>query len=802
MKDITQFVWRFKALLLSMALVFQLAKPAIAQHEPAQPLAPAHSSTSATPQGNNWPAPMVHQVWDTADEFNGYWACGPTSAVMALAYYQKIPPRAITINSGGVHTNDYGFYVSNIYEANGRRFDTSKPDASGRLAYGAYGQTIGWYCDGYCSGMEPIRNYIRAHGLEAETSNRSSTTTQQDLDYVKEQIDRGYLVIASGTFNGLGHIVLIRGYTDDGRFILNDPYGDPNSPGTYGRTRNGENVTIGFGNNLRFIKWMVVVKGTRAGNNRAVETDNQLLTVGASFNSTIAPNNDDDTFWFDGAAGANIKITMNATSSAIDTFLTLYAPDGRELARNDDANNSTNSEIRAALPTAGRYRFVAGSYNRASGGNYTVAVSQINTPNVEMDDQRWLAFGAPLAGAITPMTDRDTYYFSGSAGTVVNIRMNKANTTLDSWLELYSPSGTFLAYNDDGGGDLNSWLAYRLPVNGTYRIIARSYNLSSNGPYQIRVATDRNNFALGVDADASSVGTPLDDATLATDGSQATAWVSGEAMSQTLRIDLGAVKRLDQAVIRWGEGYATAYGIYYQDAANRWQPLFATQSGDGDVDILGFPAVQARYVTLALWGRPDLTNGYTIREFELHDTSSVLIPLVPPDDMTKPEETNVMPLIPLAPEPDGKAAQPFALGADQESFPLADGDGASHAPQLQITDSYRFPTTTLQIGATTLWSGTTITATAINAHDQDTNQQGSGIVAYRWALIQRSIGPSGNLVIPVGEQATVEITDTAKLEPGDYLLTLQVQDDEGSWSAPVAQTITIPAKLFLPVAVR
>ena len=161
-----------------------------------------------------------------------------------------------------------------------------------------------------------------------------------------------------------------------------------------------------------------------------------------------------------------------------------------------------------------------------------------------------------------------------------------------------------------------------------------------------------------------------------------------------------------------------------------------------------------------------------------------------------------MPLIPLAPEPDGKAAQPFALGADQESFPLADGDGASHAPQLQITDSYRFPTTTLQIGATTLWSGTTITATAINAHDQDTNQQGSGIVAYRWALIQRSIGPSGNLVIPVGEQATVEITDTAKLEPGDYLLTLQVQDDEGSWSAPVAQTITIPAKLFLPVAVR
>ncbi len=49
----------------------------------------------------NLSVPYVHQVFDTADDFNGHCACGPTSAVMALAYFQKIPPNSMTVNAGG-----------------------------------------------------------------------------------------------------------------------------------------------------------------------------------------------------------------------------------------------------------------------------------------------------------------------------------------------------------------------------------------------------------------------------------------------------------------------------------------------------------------------------------------------------------------------------------------------------------------------------------------------------------------------------------------------------------------------------
>jgi hypothetical protein len=56
----------------------------------------------------NWDVPYVHQKWDTpgwwdsAGWWGGNWACGPTSAVMALAYYERLALRA----------EGYGWYVS------------------------------------------------------------------------------------------------------------------------------------------------------------------------------------------------------------------------------------------------------------------------------------------------------------------------------------------------------------------------------------------------------------------------------------------------------------------------------------------------------------------------------------------------------------------------------------------------------------------------------------------------------------------------------------------------------------------
>lgn len=762
----------------------------------------------------NLPAPMVRQVWDTADDFNGHCACGPTSAVMALAYFQKLRPIQMTVNSGGQHTTEYGWHVSNEYVAtNNNRFSTTRATCSppysassgwqvqGPARAGAWGSTT----NGGQADSTRMLEFIRNHGLEAEFSNRSNTTVIQDKNDLKQMLNQGFLVIVSTRMKGLAHILLVRGYTDDDYFILNDPYGNP-TDGNYtsGGSRGGENVRVRFPSaEWTSIRWWIVVKGQRGSSEPRRDTDDnrRFSNFGQTYSGGLTPNTDEDIYWFTANAGTSVKINANADTSNLDTFLELYIPDGRLLTRNDDANGTHNSEIQASLPTNGDYKLVVYSYAHASGGNYHLSLN--SSSSADTDDGRWLPSAGSVPGTITPNSDRDTYYFSGSTGTVVNLRMNKIDSGLDSWLELYSPAGALLAYNDDGGNNYNSWIAYRLPVNGTYRVVARSYNLASSGRYNLFLQVERTNYALSLAPLASSQEAESISPAYATDGDLNTAWSSGEASSQRLMLDLGQTRTINQAIIRWnGNDYATGYGLYYQDANSAWQPLFATDSGDGDVDVLELPPVTTSYVLIEMWARAPSASRYSISEFEMHNTDSVLIPLVPPDDIDKPDESNVTPLVPLAPDPEGKDAPAFALGADQESFPLSDADATVHTPSIQITDTYRSPTTTLTLSSDLLLPGGAITATAINAHDQDGDHSGTEIKAYRWTLIPTEVGPSGGFVIPLGDQPTLVLTRSDKLEAGRYNLQLEVQDDEGSWSQPVSQFVTVGWQLYLPVVTK
>jgi hypothetical protein len=797
----------------SMLIIISILMVSNPTSAPAQSNVPDIVDQPQSTKGDvvNLSVPMVRQVWDTADDFNGNCACGPTSAVMALAYFQKIRPIPITVSAGGSHTTDYGFHVSNEYAAtNGRRFSQASRTCSppfrngawavnGAAKAGAWGSTT--------SGGNGVSNlilqYLLNHGIEAEFLNRASTNPSDDKAVLRQALSQGFPVITSVRMKGLSHIVLVRGYTDDDQFILNDPYGTPSDANyTSGGSRGGENVRVRFqgGSVWTAINWFIIVKGQGGANTPRRDTDDnrRFDNFGQTKSGTIDPNNDDDIYWFNGTAGASAKLNLNTTAGGLDAYLELYTPDGRLLARNDDANGTRNSEIQVSLPTTGDYKIIAHSYNLASNGRYDLALNSVS--NTDTDDSRQLPSTGSMPGTITPTTDRDTYYFSGSAGTVVNLRMNKTDAALDSYLELYSPTGAKLAENDDGGGNRNSWIAYRLPVNGAYRVVARSFNFASSGRYNISLQTQRTNYALSLAPDASSQEEESISPAYATDGDTATAWSSGEAAAQRLMLDLGETRTINQAIIRWNGGdYATGYGLYYQDSNGAWQPLFATDSGNGDVDVLEFASITTAHVLIEMWQKPELVNGYSISEFEVHNTDSVLIPLVPPDDTDKPEETNVTPLVPLAPDPEGKDAAAFALGSDQESFPLSDADATSHAPSVQVIDTYRFPTTTLTLSGDLLLLGGSITATAVNPHDQDSHQVGTGITAYRWTLIPTDIGPSGGFVIPVGDQATLTLSSSEKLDPGQYHLQLEVQDDEGSWSQPVSELITISWNLFLPM---
>jgi hypothetical protein len=77
------------------------------------------------------------------------------------------------------------------------------------------------------------------------------------------------------------------------------------------------------------------------------------------------------------------------------------------------------------------------------------------------------------------------WLLNGRAGQTLSIRMNKEGSELDSLVELYDTDGQYLTFDDDGGGDMNSWIdAYRLSETGPYFVHTDGY-MNSTGAYEL-----------------------------------------------------------------------------------------------------------------------------------------------------------------------------------------------------------------------------------------------------------------------------------------------------------------------------
>jgi uncharacterized delta-60 repeat protein len=169
----------------------------------------------------NLDVPYIHQCWDTPNDFDGRWACSATSAVMAVAYYGTLNSWPCSCSQPNPHTSNYGNYISKSYTYNGHTFDDEAQCENGQYAKGAYGYI---YHPGNI--VNNIISYLQLNGLDSQVD---ITPTEAE---VKAEIDAGYPVVALTWLTTEGHWVVIKGYTDDGQFIVNDPYG--NKPYGYG----------------------------------------------------------------------------------------------------------------------------------------------------------------------------------------------------------------------------------------------------------------------------------------------------------------------------------------------------------------------------------------------------------------------------------------------------------------------------------------------------------------------------------------------------------------------------------------
>ena len=179
-----------------------------------------------------------------------------------------------------------------------------------------------------------------------------------------------------------------------------------------------------------------------------------------------------------GEAGEYVEIA--ASSTAFDTYLTLYAPDGTLWDANDDdpTSGGTDSTIRTTLPETGTYVVVISGFGPWDLGPYTVTRAGGGRVSSAAD----LAVPSLTVATLDGAGSIARFAFELAEAAVVGIEAR--STSFDTTLELFDPFGYSLAYNDDAPlGDAygtDSALAMLL-APGRYEVVVQPYFVDAVG---------------------------------------------------------------------------------------------------------------------------------------------------------------------------------------------------------------------------------------------------------------------------------------------------------------------------------
>ncbi len=190
----------------------------------------------------------------------------------------------------------------------------------------------------------------------------------------------------------------------------------------------------------------------------------------------IAAGGDTVDFFFDGESGQEILLTMIGLDG-LDPVLTLFAPDGSELARNDDARNDAlpsvrDAQIMSALPTTGEYRVEAAGFSTSTGPfEITLEFPSVLTATDE----------------ITESVQEIAYDYVGTAGQQIVINVRSVDDMMDPIVFIEDDAGNEIARDDDGGDGLDSLLEFTIPADGTYTVVVTSFG-TRYGRYSISLA--------------------------------------------------------------------------------------------------------------------------------------------------------------------------------------------------------------------------------------------------------------------------------------------------------------------------
>lgn len=214
------------------------------------------------------------------------------------------------------------------------------------------------------------------------------------------------------------------------------------------------------------------------------------------------PRNDrslTDVYTIEAEAGQALRLALS--SSDFDPLVRVEGPDGF-VAENDDdpAGGTLNAVLDTRLPATGTYRVVVGSYAADGMGAYRLqsgtGTGQASTGGAQVAAAAAgnLALGQELNASLAQGDETissgeftDFYNFEGRRGQ--RLVFDMTSSEFDTYLSLQYPSGGQEDNDDRAGGETtDSRLVVTLPEDGTYRLMATSYQPGESGAYRISMA--------------------------------------------------------------------------------------------------------------------------------------------------------------------------------------------------------------------------------------------------------------------------------------------------------------------------
>ena len=180
----------------------------------------------------------------------------------------------------------------------------------------------------------------------------------------------------------------------------------------------------------------------------APEPTNMLISFGDLVNCQIDTIGDLDTFRFSGAAGELIRVQFGRTSGFGQPIFDVFAPDGTLVCSAGLGGGQANCD----LTQTGLHTILIDEFFMDQTPSYALALERIVPPSVAAPE---IKDSQPIQDEINGVGDIDSFFFAGTAGTLVTVQVARTSGSGQPIFDVFAPDGTPVCSAGLGGGQAN-----------------------------------------------------------------------------------------------------------------------------------------------------------------------------------------------------------------------------------------------------------------------------------------------------------------------------------------------------------